>query len=123
MAKILVIDDEATVRYAVRSVLEREGHAVVEAQDGEDAIEILAREPVDVALVDIIMPNKEGMETTFQILRDYPDVRVVAISGGGRNLNFNFLRMAEKLGAHAALKKPFTDDQLIDAVRGGGGSA
>lgn len=116
MSKILIVDDEFTVRYAVRSVLVDAGHDVLEARDGEEALSVLAVKPIDVVVIDIIMPKKEGVETTALIRCDHPSVRVVAISGGGRNRNFDFLEMAHSFGAHAILRKPFTDEQLLEAI-------
>ena len=116
IVNILIADDEDIVRYALRSVLERAGHTVFEARDGVDALGLLAGHPIDVALVDMIMPNKEGVETTIEIRRQYPSVKVVAISGGGRSHNFDFLQYAQKFGAHSTLRKPFTDEQLLESV-------
>lgn len=118
MARILIVDDEFAVRYAVRSVLEDAGHEVLEASDGTEALGVLTARPVDVAVVDIVMPNKEGVETTAEILRAHPSVKVIAISGGGRNRNFDFLEMAKSLGAHGVLRKPFTDEQLLKLIAG-----
>lgn len=116
MTRILVVDDEFSVRYAVRSVLENAGYDVIEASNGAQALSMLAAYPVEVAVVDIIMPTKEGLETTIHILRDHPSVKVIAISGGGRNRNFDYLEVARSLGAHSILRKPFTDDQLLETI-------
>jgi len=116
MANILITDDEDIVRYALRAILERSGHTVFEAHDGEDALGILADHAIDTAIVDMIMPNKEGVETTIEIRRKYPAVKVVAISGGGRSHNFDFLKYAQQFGAHAILRKPFTDEQLLESI-------
>lgn len=114
--RILVADDEFTVRYAVRTVLENAGFEVVEAQDGLEALSVMAASAIDVALIDIIMPNIEGSEAISHIHHDYPAVAVVAISGGGRGQDFDHLERARSLGAKAVLRKPFTEDQLLDAV-------
>lgn len=119
MARVLIVDDELTVRYALRSALENAGHAVTEACDGAQALSVLSIKPIDVVVIDIIMPKKEGMETIVEIRQDYPSAKVIAISGGGRNRNFDFLEMAQVFGVHGVLKKPFTDDQLLEAVSNG----
>jgi len=116
MAKILITDDEDIVRYALRATLERAGHTVFEARDGVEALSILASHAVDVAVIDMIMPNKEGVETTIEIRRKYPSIRVVAISGGGRSHNFDFLKYAQQFGAHSSLQKPFTNEELLDSI-------
>jgi len=116
MVNILIADDEDIVRYALRTILERAGHTVFEARDGVEALSILASHAVDVAVVDMIMPNKEGVETTIEIRRKYPTIKIVAISGGGRSHNFDFLKYAQKFGAHSSLHKPFTDKQLLESI-------
>ncbi len=113
MANILIADDEYTIRYGLRRFLEQKGHTVFEACDGEDALSIMASQPVDAAVVDIIMPNKEGVETIIEVRRQYPNVKIIAMSGGGRNRDVDFLKIAKQCGAQDILRKPFTNEELL----------
>ena len=117
MARILVIDDEDEVRSMLRQMLEHAGHEVSEAVNGAVGIEIYERETSDLIITDIIMPEKEGVETIITLRRSNPALPIIAISGGGRLDATDFLSMAEKLGARHTLTKPFRRDQLLDAVR------
>jgi len=112
----IVIDDDETVRYSLRAVLEDAGHTVLEAENGQQAMDVLAGGDVDVAVVDIIMPIQEGVETTIQIGRWFPDVKTSAMSGGGRSRNLDFLQVARNFGACDALEKPFSGETLLASV-------
>jgi CheY-like chemotaxis protein len=126
MQRILVVDDELDVRDAVKRVLERAGYAVHTADNAADALAELERIAVDVVITDIIMPKINGVQLVESIVRSFPSVRIVAISGGG---NFGvtayqpaaitttaYLVAAEKAGAHLTLTKPFESADLIQAV-------
>jgi len=110
MASVIVIDDEESVRYSLRAILEEAGHTVVEAGNGSDGLMLMAETAVDVAIVDMIMPVKEGVETTIQIQRQFPSVKTIAMSGGGRNQNSDFLQIARDSGACGTLQKPFSKE-------------
>lgn len=116
MLKVLVIDDEAMVRKIVRKMLERSGHKVVEAENGKLGIGLLTSDAFDLVITDIIMPEMEGIETLINVKRQRPDTQVIAMSGGGRTGNVDFLQTAQKLGAAAILHKPFTMNSLSAAV-------
>lgn len=116
--RVLVIDDEAALRATIRRMLESAGHLVVEAENGRVGLEAYRSQPADVVVTDIIMPQKEGIETIRDIRKLNGDVRIVAISGGGRNKNMDFLRIAGKLGATVTLAKPFRKEQLLACVEG-----
>ena len=116
MGSILVIDDDQAMRSTIRKILEREGHEVREASDGEAGLRVHRDRPADVVVTDVIMPGKEGIETVLELREDYPDVRILVISGGGTVLAESTLSDAEALGADASLSKPFTVDQLRNAV-------
>ena len=116
MALILVIDDEDLVRTTVRLLLEKQGHQVIEAKNGNDGLRVLSGTKVDLVITDIIMPEKEGLETIMDIRTRNPGARIVAMSGGGRARNLDFLTVAKKLGAAHALRKPFTSAELLAAV-------
>ena len=116
MARILIIDDEEDVRAALVHILERDGHMVVEAGDGNEGLRRFRETPTDLVITDILMPDKEGIETIKDLRKIAPDLKIIAISGGGRIMNTSFLDLAEMLGADMTLKKPFQIDQFCKAV-------
>ena len=114
MARILVIDDEPQVRRLIRQMLARAGHEVVEAADGAEGLASVRTARPDVIVTDILMPNKEGIETVRELNREAPGLPILVISGNpGSTL---YMEMAKMLGAHAALAKPFRAAELLRAV-------
>lgn len=116
MASILLIDDDAGVRRFVSAVLQRAGHKVLEAADGLKGLRALAENSVDLVITDLIMPEKEGLETIHELRQTGSKVGILAISGGFPGNPLNILDMAKRIGADAALGKPFTPSELLDAV-------
>ncbi|KAF0174707.1 MAG: response regulator receiver [Limisphaerales bacterium] len=116
MAQILIADDEEGFRFLLKRMLETSGHEVREAADGDAAIAALRTFPAQVAIVDLFMPGREGIETIMEIRRRHPDTKIIAISGGAPKTGSSFLGMAQKLGAHRALNKPFSADELLVLV-------
>lgn len=116
MARILVIDDEELIRETIRMKLEQSGHEVVEAANGVEGLRAIEQGRFDLVVTDIIMPEQEGIETIRKIRDRNPQVAIIAISGGGRGRNYQFLDIAKKLGANEALPKPFTGSQLLTLV-------
>ena len=119
MKRILIAEDEKDIRTACRRILERAGYAVLEAGNGEEALQFLKNQPVDILITDIVMPEKDGIELIQEISDDYPHVRVIAVSGGGAHPAFadNYLKTTKALGAEITLKKPFTPEDLLTAVK------
>lgn len=115
--KILIIDDEDSVRETVSMMLSDYGYEVELASDGNVGLRKVESFQPDLVITDIIMPEKEGVETILEIRRRWPDLRVIAISGGGRMSNLDFLGVARKFGANETLAKPFTIDALAAAVK------
>lgn len=113
MASVLIVDDQDLVRRTLRLALESEGLDVREAGDGNEALRMYRLAPADVVVTDIVMPNKEGIETIFELRRSAPQVKIIAMSGRD---TADFLDMAQKLGADHALRKPFEMRTLIDLV-------
>ena len=111
--KILVIDDDHLVRYALSKILLGAGYAVVTASDGRRGMAVLRAEHPDVVITDIIMPEQEGIDTIIQIRRERPAIKIIAISGGGRIRNVDFLEMAHSLGASEVIAKPFEANELL----------
>ncbi len=116
MARILIIDDEELARFTVRDILEGQEHEVEEAANGQEGVDLHASKPFDLVITDIIMPEKEGVETIIELRKDNPDLKIIAISGGGRTRNMDFLQLAKKYGADKVLAKPFTEDALVECV-------
>ena len=116
MARILVVDDEEIIRFTLRQILEKAGHEVLEAANGRDAQDSYEEHRVDLVITDIIMPEKEGIETIVELRQRQPDLRIIAVSGGGRTRTLDYLEIAERLGADGALAKPLNRQAVIDAV-------
>jgi YesN/AraC family two-component response regulator len=127
MQEILVIDDEADVRDGIKRVLDRAGFSVRTVDNAGDAILELRHTPADVVITDIIMPKQNGVDAIACMAREFPTMRIIAISGGG---NFDvtdfrpatitttaYLAAAKKAGAHRILTKPFESRELIQAVK------
>ncbi len=117
MPRILVIDDEARVRNMLGQALERAGYEVVAAGDGAEGMAQYRDAPVDLIITDIIMPEKEGIETIVEMRREFPDVKIIAISGGGKGHPDSYLQMARKLGADWTFAKPLIRHELLAAIR------
>ncbi len=100
----------------MKRILEMDGHRVIEAVDGEEAMRKLHVEKPDLVLVDLFMPRKEGLETIMQLRRTFPDVKIIAISGGNPTHGISFLDTAKRLGAHRTLAKPFSMETIRDTV-------
>ncbi len=114
--KILVIDDDHLVRYAVSKILLSYGYEVATASDGKSGMAVLRAEQPDAVITDIIMPEQEGIDTIIQIRRERPATKIIAMSGGGRIRNFDFLEMARALGADDVIAKPFEADALLSCL-------
>lgn len=118
MIKILVIDDDDLIRTTLRRMLQAAGYAVVEAVDGDDGLRCFENEQPDLVLADILMPNKEGIETIRELRRLSQSVAIIAMSGGVGTGDFRFLDFAGRLGADQVLRKPFTRIDLLKAIDG-----
>ena len=116
MARILVVDDDELARFTIREILTMAGHEITEAEDGDEAIKSQKATPFDLIVTDIIMPSADGLEVIRDILRQDPEARIIAISGGGRLPAQTYLGHARKFGATAVLPKPFPPEQLLSLV-------
>jgi DNA-binding response OmpR family regulator len=117
LAKLLVVDDDEAVRVMLKTMLEMHSHAVTTAENGILALNCLRRQLPDVVILDIIMPEKEGFETIVEIRRDYPSLKIIAISGGGSIGAMNYLKLARTLGANRTIEKPVHMKELLTAIR------
>jgi DNA-binding NtrC family response regulator len=116
MARILLVDDEEMIRHALRRALEKAGHDVIEAANGAEALRLNRHERVDVVVTDILMPEKDGVEIIVALRLESPDIKVIAMSGGGHSNQTQALDIAEPLGAFASLRKPFSVGLMLDVV-------
>lgn len=114
---ILVIEDEAQIRSLLRQNLETEGYMVLEAENGAVGITQYQRNTVDLVITDLIMPEKEGLETIRELRRLNPQVKIIAISGGGKIEPEQYLSIAQKLGVLRTFTKPFRRNEILAAVK------
>jgi CheY-like chemotaxis protein len=117
MKTILIIEDDVEVREYLENVLARAGYQVQSAANGKLGVAKCADHTFDLVITDIIMPEKDGIETIIDLRRGRPELRVIAISGGGRAEPENYLHSARLLGADRTLRKPFTNEDILGAVR------
>jgi CheY-like chemotaxis protein len=117
MKRILVIDDEIQMRQMLKQTLERAGYEVMDAPDGEQGIKLFKKAPTDLIITDLIMPQKDGMETVIELERAFPDVKIIAISGGSRAMDpRDYLHYATQVGVTHTFIKPFDNDELLEAI-------
>ena len=114
MATILLIDDEASMRRLFQVALEGAGYQVLTAENGKHGLRVLEHQAADLIVVDIFMPEMDGLELIPLLRKTRPAAKIIAISGGSDETNY--LDMARYLGAHAILKKPFSLQELLHAV-------
>jgi DNA-binding response OmpR family regulator len=115
MAHLLLAEDDVDIRDTLKRLLEHIGHSVVAVNDGEQASSALNEHNFDLMITDLIMPNSEGIENILVARRDYPQLPIIAISGGGANRAESYLEIAEKLGA-SIFKKPVAPRELITEI-------
>lgn len=116
MARILLVDDEDAVLRLLEAVLAIDHHEVTTARDGNLAIAAVTNGTFDLVVTDLVMPDKEGLETIIEIRRLKPELKIIAMSGGGRGSADDYLEMAAVLGASKTLAKPFSSHELLAAV-------
>ena len=116
MTTILIIDDDQHILAVYRGMLEREGYEVIASMSGTRGAEICREAPIDLVITDIIMPGKDGLETIREMRQAFPDLGIIAFSGGGRLGPESYLPSALKMGAQRTLCKPFTRQELLDTV-------
>ena len=118
MPSILVVDDEDQIRRLIHETLEQAGYHVTEARDGKEALQQYRLAPADLVIMDILMPDQDGLETTVTLRREFPNVKIIAITGGSDMIGIlTFLDVAKMLGAHSMLQKPFDMKTLLDTVK------
>lgn len=127
MPSVLIVDDDDQIRRLLRSTLEQAGYQVSEGRSGREGLLRYRSAPADVVVMDILMPDKDGLEAIIELRRESPDAKVIAITGGSTKMNVpDFLDVAKVLGASRTLHKPFPMAEFLAAVeaelKGEGGS-
>lgn len=117
MRRILIIDDDHHILLMIKKMLERAGFEVELASNGNRGLELFKRVPVDLVITDIIMPEKEGLETIREMRKLRSDLKIIAMSGGGKISSDNYLEAAKIFGANRVLGKPFSQKQIVTAVQ------
>ena len=120
MSRILIIEDDMLTREWLESLLTRNGYTVDSATNGQEGIDLFKNHQAELVITDIVMPEKDGIETITDLKRHHPEVKVIAISGGERRpegVSKNYLHSARLLGANRAMQKPIANEDLLMAVR------
>ncbi len=115
MASILIVDDEASIRTLLRKILEEDGHQIREATNGETGLALYRETPADLVITDILMPERDGMDITLELTREFLDAKVIAMTGATGDQNF--LNVAKLFGARRVIKKPFSVEAIRHLVR------
>lgn len=115
--QILIVEDDSAIRSMLRRMFEREGYDVADASNGKEGLKLFRKDPAKLVITDLIMPEKEGIETIMALRRDFPDVKIIAISGGGIIGPKDYLETAKTLGADLTFTKPFELKELLEAVK------
>ncbi len=118
MARILLIDDDIRVLETYCQMLERAGYEVVKATGGKEGTRVFRDNPTDLVITDIVMPGKEGLETIIELRRNFPELKIIAISGGAFLEPKDYLELAKQFGATCTLTKPIEQEELLETVRG-----
>ncbi len=116
MKRILVVDDEEQIRLMLSQMLTHAGYEVHTAENGDDGMAMVGRHDFDLIITDMIMPVKDGLKFIMELVRDYPDLKILAISGGGAIKAERYLTMAGYLGDIATLEKPFKREAMLALV-------
>lgn len=114
MSRIVLGDDDDALRTMLRVTLEKLGHEVREARNGREILQLCRADPPELVLTDLVMPEKEGVETIGELRRSWPQVKIIAMSGSDHA--DNYLRIARVMGAAATLAKPFSVEEMTAAM-------
>jgi DNA-binding response OmpR family regulator len=116
VARILIIDDDSALRQTMVKIVSKAGHTADQAEDGQVGLSLFQGGAYDLVVTDLLMPEKEGIETIIELREHKPDVKILAVSGGLLQDRTGPLEDAEALGADASLPKPFSVDEFTTAV-------
>jgi len=116
--RVLIIDDDTAIREMIQRMLSDDGFETLTAANGKEGLCIVKSDPgIAIVITDLIMPEKEGIETIREVKRDFPHVKILAISGGNSGNADNYLNMAKMMGADLTLAKPFVKQDIIEAMQ------
>lgn len=113
MKRILIVDDHSIIRKTIQDILKDESYEIEEASNGLEALQLQKKKPFNLIITDIIMPKMEGIELIIKLKRDFPDVKIIAISGGKPY----YLYIAKKLGTNHVFTIPFDQKELLETVK------
>ena len=117
MTRIIIIEDDQIIRESLKEILELNSYEVIAMDSGIDLMKKIHKFKPDILITDIIMPDMDGIEIIIEAKKTLPDIKLIAISGGGMIDSGSYLDTAKSLGADLTLKKPFAPDQLISAIK------
>ena len=117
MQRILIIDDETNILLMLKKMLERAGYEIDLASNGEEGLRLFRSAPSDLVITDIIMREKEGLETIREMRKMQPNMKIIAMSGGGKISADNYLETAKIFGASRIIEKPFTQQAMVSIVK------
>jgi len=115
--KILIIDDDVNIRKTLKKLLLVSGYDVCEAQNGKVGLDLFRENNVDLVITDMLMPEKSGAEVIMELKTEYPDVKIIAMSGYGDELPDEFMDLPEGLNADSILPKPFRLHELQSTIK------
>jgi len=116
VARILIIEDDDRLREMLSRILQHEGYDVADAPDGKAGMRLHHEKQSDLVVTDIFMPEKDGLEVIRELRRDFPDVKIIAMSGGSPIVSMSYLPTAKMFGAHHILSKPFKLKKFVESV-------
>lgn len=117
MAGVMIVEDDAALREMLKEALEKRKYTVIAAADGREAIAKFRPSVVDLVITDLLMPEEDGLKVIMKVKEAKPDVKVIAISGGGKAGPGSYLLIAHKLGADQVFSKPFLPSELVQKVK------
>ncbi len=113
---ILIVDDDEAIRNFLKFILEKNGFKTLMAENGNEALEQFNNNQVDLVITDIVMPEKEGLEFIYELRNNDTNLKIIAISGGGKHIPDYYLALANEFGVNASIKKPFTEDDILQVI-------
>ncbi len=116
MSKILIIEDDSDFRAMLKTLLSRAAYTVIESKDGCEGLKMASQELPDLIITDIVMPNQDGIGAIMTLTKQFPGIKIIAISGGGLCQPHLYLKMAKALGAKQIFEKPLNNNEFLEAV-------
>jgi CheY-like chemotaxis protein len=116
MHSILVVDDDDTMRETLAEALTRGGYTVQQCADGKDVVDTLKKNPAHLVITDLFMEETDGLGAIMQVRKEFPEMKIIAMSGGTQLTDHDYLPIAKRLGAHRTLRKPINARDLFQAV-------